>query len=72
MDRKYILRQLRIIKSFVDSNPRKTDDEVAHSLEDKLHQEVLEAIAKGQIENPSVAAKLALRTLKMDFARYYS
>ena len=48
------------------------DDEVAHSAEDRLHQDVLKAIADGSAESPENLARLALETRKIDFARWYA
>lgn len=46
------------------------DEEVAHGLEDDLHQMVLKAIADGTCADPSGCARAALETLKLDFARH--
>jgi hypothetical protein len=46
------------------------DYEAAHSLEDKLHQKVLEAIANGRCDDPQACASIALRTQGFDFPRY--
>lgn len=47
------------------------DDERAHALEDRLHQDVLRAIALCELDcDPSVAASAALATATIDFARY--
>lgn len=45
------------------------DDEAAHSAEDSLHADVLQAIADGA-ENPRELAAAALATLKIAFARW--
>lgn len=47
-----------------------SDDEAAHAAEDRLHQRVLGAISMGQCEAPNEAAKLALTTMDIDFARW--
>jgi len=47
------------------------DDEVAHILEDKLHIDVLEAIASGS-GNAQELAKEALRTREVKFMRWYA
>ena len=47
-----------------------TDDEAAHVDEDRLHQMVLEAIAKGTAEDARGCARAALRTQKLHFARW--
>ena len=49
-----------------------TDDERAHSMEDKLHQDVLRSIADGSCDNPAHCAAAALASLKLDFARWYA
>jgi hypothetical protein len=47
------------------------DDEVAHCLEDELHQDVLRAIAIGDHEDePSALAEAALKTKAIDFSRW--
>lgn len=46
------------------------DDEVAHSMEDDLHQAVLFAIATHTCENPRLCAEEALRTKKISFSRW--
>ena len=45
------------------------DDEVAHSAEDALNEEVLTAIAKGA-ENPAQLAHEALQTVGIEFSRW--
>jgi hypothetical protein len=46
------------------------DEEVAHMLEDRLHQKVLRAIADGTCADPSGCARAALETSKLQFARH--
>ena len=46
------------------------DNEVAHSKEDELHQSVLDAIAKGECENPQECARIAIKTLGFKFHRW--
>jgi DNA-binding FadR family transcriptional regulator len=46
------------------------NDETAHSKEDELHQRVLEAIAKGECDDPRACAAEALKTVDIDFARW--
>lgn len=45
------------------------DDERAHGMEDRLHQEVLQAIADGA-PNAAELARLALKTSDINFARW--
>lgn len=45
------------------------DDEVAHSAEDNLHQDVLRAITEGA-RNSRKLAEEALKTLDIGFARW--
>lgn len=45
------------------------DDEVAHTEEDRLHQEVLAAIADGA-PNAAELAREALKTSKINFSRW--
>jgi hypothetical protein len=47
----------------------KADDEAAHSDEDILHQDVLQAIADGAA-HPADLARAALETKKLDFQRW--
>ena len=46
------------------------DDEMQHVAEDKLHQDVLRAIAEGNCANPAELAKAALESLKLYFSRW--
>jgi hypothetical protein len=48
------------------------DSEAAHSYEDALYADVLDAIAKGACEKPKEAAALALTTKDMSFTRWYA
>ena len=59
-----IEKRLKVIRA------TRADDEMAHSYEDALHQDVLAAIARGDCQDPAKAAKAALRTVKIDFARW--
>lgn len=46
------------------------DDEVAHGMEDDLHQDVLRAIADGRCEDVRGCATAALETKTIKFARW--
>lgn len=46
------------------------DAEVAHGIEDRLHQDVLEAIARGNTALPGALAREALRSREIEFPRY--
>jgi DNA-binding FadR family transcriptional regulator len=46
------------------------DDERAHSMEDDLYQDLLEAIESGEAEAPQAMCQIALTTKAMDFARW--
>jgi hypothetical protein len=48
------------------------DDEEAHSAEDKLHHDVLIAIASGKTANPQGIALEAIQTKEIRFARWYA
>ena len=53
----------------------KGDPEHAHVLEDKLHQDVLQAIADGDLfpfHTPAECAKAALSTSRIRFDRWYA
>jgi len=58
-----------IMERVVDIKRIAGDDERAHSEEDKLHQDVLRAIADGA-PNSSLLARAALETCDLDFARW--
>ena len=47
------------------------DDGTAHEEEDRLHQDVLRAIAEGKCSDPSMCADAALKTLRLDFERWF-
>ena len=47
------------------------DDEIAHSLEDNFHQDVLKEVASNNPQS-SELAKIALLTLDLDFRRWCS
>jgi len=49
-----------------------SDPEKAHSLEDSLHLEVLEAIGDDRCRNPRECARLAASTKDFDFDRWYA
>ena len=46
------------------------DDETAHSQEDTLHQDVLQAIADGRCDGPADCARAALETRSIEFSRW--
>lgn len=46
------------------------DDEGAHSEEDKLHVDVLQAIAFGTCDDPQACAMESLKTLDIEFSRW--
>jgi hypothetical protein len=48
----------------------KSDPEAAHGAEDSLYQDLLEAIAASQVENPAEAAKEALYAQSIEFPRW--
>jgi len=48
----------------------RSDDEAAHSEEDLLHFEVLQAIADGNCEDPAACAREALKTEEIEFSRW--
>lgn len=59
-----VRKQVEFIKSVAE------DDEAAHSYEDELHQQVIQAIAAGKCENPRELALEALATRNIKFARW--
>jgi len=50
----------------------RSDNDAAHSAEDYLWEEVLEAIANGTARDPVAMARLALTTRDLKFTRWYS
>jgi len=59
-----------IEKAVEEIRKKKHDDEIAHSLADDLHIEVLQAIAEGiPTDAASAMAKAALMTEQIVFAR---
>lgn len=50
------------------------DSEIAHGEEDQLHQDVLKAIAGGEYSKETMVemAKAALKTLEVEFDRWYA
>lgn len=46
------------------------DSEAAHGMEDRLHQDVLRAIAAGECADPAACATEALQTLNIKFERW--
>ncbi len=59
-----------VIKRVADIYAMRGDDESAHSAEDKLHQDVLQAIARERCEDPVACATHALKTQGIDFQRW--
>lgn len=53
-------------------NETRGDNEVAHTMEDELHQDVLRAIADGTCDDPKACAAEALKSIDIDFARWYA
>ena len=65
MDVKEVKKRVAEIKKVMG------DQEAAHSLEDQLYQAVLESIVKDP-SNAQELAKEALKTIKLDFERWYA
>lgn len=57
-------------REIADINAIRDDDEAAHAAEDRLHQAVLLAIAKGDCVAPQEMARLALTTKDIAFSRW--
>jgi hypothetical protein len=49
-----------------------SDHARAHEAEDELHEDVLLAIAEGRCEDPAACAAAALKSLDLEFCRWYS
>jgi hypothetical protein len=60
----------KVRETIVRINDMAGDDEAAHSLEDKLHHDVLEAIAAGKCENPRELAREVIQTKNIQFSRW--
>lgn len=58
-----------VLQRVKDIAAKADDDEVAHSDEDDLHQDVLRAISDGA-EDAAGLAKAALKTKQISFARW--
>ena len=52
----------------------KTDDETAHSMEDDLYSEILQAVASGELKGAAAkgCAAEALKTRDIGFSRWYA
>lgn len=48
------------------------NDEIAHGMEDDLHQNVLRAIADGTCDDPAGCARAVLTTQDISFGRWYA
>lgn len=65
------------VKNLVDTAMAQTtsgwvDDETAHMYEDEIYTFVLDAIARGECDNPQECAKEALKLKNHDFSRWYA
>jgi hypothetical protein len=65
------LQEVTALLSEVKRLSEDADDHGAHELEDKLHIQVLNAIANGA-ENSAELARECLKTLELGFERWYS
>ena len=61
-----ILDRVRKIEQFME------DSERAHAAEDLLYQDVLQAIAAGDVEYPHLVAEAALKTQDLNFSRWWA
>jgi len=67
---------VKIVRAYVNGMKKMVRNEIInldpqmHIFEDKLHQDVLKAIANGA-ENPEKLAKEALKTFDIKFSRWY-
>ena len=66
MTREKVIEKVKVILRLAQER----DHEAAHSAEDKLHQEVLTAIANGRCDDPRSLAEAALKTQGIDFIRW--
>lgn len=64
------LDQVREALEEIRAEAKKDDDEGAHICEDRLHVDVLRAIAEGTAEDPVAMARLALESALVDFHRW--
>lgn len=65
----YEIRQRLLV---ISRSAQKGDDEAAHIEEDRLMQQVLRAIADGDVSDPAECARLALTSLDIEFSRWYA
>lgn len=61
-----------VINAVETVEDNKFDPEEAHILEDELHARVLEYIASGKCSDPVKFSSEALKTEKINFARWYA
>jgi hypothetical protein len=61
-----INRRLDLIQAAADEG----DDETAHSLERALHNDTLQAIAEGRVDDAEEAAIMAVSSEDIDFSRH--
>lgn len=57
-------------KRVADIAQAKGDPEIAHSMQDGLYRELLQAIADGECERPKSCAAEALKVEDIDFPRW--
>jgi hypothetical protein len=69
-ERRNVMNPETVKARLADIEKVKDDDEMAHSSEDSLHEEVLSAIANGTCENPAECARLALTSSLIEFSRW--
>lgn len=62
------VKEVRELVEQIKSNA--SDDECAHSQEDSLYAQVLQAIADDDCEDPKACAREALATEAIEFARW--
>ena len=65
------MTEQEVLERIASIRDKQSDDEAAHSREDELREDVLQAIADGA-DNAQALAKLALTTNDIVFCRWYA
>jgi len=71
-DKKMSVMDVRARVEIIGSLGLENEEEIAHRKEDELHQDVLRAIASGNVTDARDVAREALSTLQFDHDRWYS
>lgn len=61
-----------INKRLAEIHKKHGDPELQHKIEAELYFEVLQSIAEGDCEDPKACANEALKSMQIEFARWYA